>query len=245
MSTSGRPELRRERFGDVALGAKPERDEQRAELLAAFLLQSQCALDAGGIELSAGDQDFAEAHGSVVQSHFHRIEKKSAMIARRHAVRAVFAGRIKALRAFPPARPSPSPDASRRNVAQSRRESERARQLRWSSIEQISEVGARTPCPASAMRGRDVVGRMRGAHESRLERRRREVDAGIEHRVEEAVEALLVARHHGVVGVRDRRREIDAEHPAHRLRDERQRRRAAPPPTSPSVSDARALASRS
>ena len=56
-------ELRGERFGDVALGAQAERDEQRAELFAALLLQPQRALDAGGIELSAGDQDFAEAHG--------------------------------------------------------------------------------------------------------------------------------------------------------------------------------------
>ena len=59
-------ELRRERFRNVALRAKAERDEQRAELLAALLLQSHRALDAGGIELSAGNQDFAEAHGSVV-----------------------------------------------------------------------------------------------------------------------------------------------------------------------------------
>ena len=56
------PELGRERLADVALCAQPERDEQRSEPLAAVLLQSQRALDAGGVELSAGDQDFAQAH---------------------------------------------------------------------------------------------------------------------------------------------------------------------------------------
>ena len=68
-------QLRRERLGDVALRAQPERDEQRAELLAALLLQPQRALDAGGVELSAGNQDLAEAHGSEV-SHAVRLQQK-------------------------------------------------------------------------------------------------------------------------------------------------------------------------
>ena len=43
--------------------------------LAALLLQSQCALDAGGIELSTGDQDLAEAHGAE-GSHVFSLETK-------------------------------------------------------------------------------------------------------------------------------------------------------------------------
>jgi len=58
----GQPELRRERLGDVTLRAQAERHQQRAELLAGLLLQSERPLDACGIELSAGDQQLAEAH---------------------------------------------------------------------------------------------------------------------------------------------------------------------------------------
>ncbi len=55
-------ELHRERFANVALRAQPERDEQRSESLAAVLLQAQRALDAGSVELSARNQDLAQAH---------------------------------------------------------------------------------------------------------------------------------------------------------------------------------------
>src|SRR6185312_10716266 len=46
-------ELRGERFRDVALRAKAERDEERAQLFAAFLLQPERALDPRGVELAA------------------------------------------------------------------------------------------------------------------------------------------------------------------------------------------------
>jgi len=51
----------RERFGDVALRAKAERHEQRAQLLAGFGLQSKRAIEVRLIELAALDQDFAES----------------------------------------------------------------------------------------------------------------------------------------------------------------------------------------
>ena len=61
-------QLRRQRFGNVALGAKSERDEQRAELFAALRLQPQRALQIRRIELAALDQDFAESFsGRCVQ----------------------------------------------------------------------------------------------------------------------------------------------------------------------------------
>ena len=56
-------ELRRQRLGDVALRDDAQRDQQRAELLAAVLLQAQRALEVRGVELAAFDQDFAEASG--------------------------------------------------------------------------------------------------------------------------------------------------------------------------------------
>ena len=97
------PELRRKRFGDVALGAKPERDEQGAELFATLLLHPQRALQAGGVELSAGYQDFAEAHGLGCGHAFVHLEKTLRMIARREPVAPTFAGRIKALHVIAPA----------------------------------------------------------------------------------------------------------------------------------------------
>ena len=57
-------ELRRERLGDVALRADAERDEQRAQLFAAFLLHAQRALESRGVQLAALDQDFANAFAS-------------------------------------------------------------------------------------------------------------------------------------------------------------------------------------
>src|SRR5690242_21712725 len=69
-------------------------------------------------------------------------------------------------------------------------------------------------------RARDVVVRMRGRHEARLVCRRGEIDARVEHRMEEAVEALAVARQNLVVAGRRGWREIDAEHATHRLRRE-------------------------
>ena len=52
----------RERLANVALRAQAERNEQRAKPLTAILLQAQRALDPRGIDLSAGDQDLAQAH---------------------------------------------------------------------------------------------------------------------------------------------------------------------------------------
>ena len=57
-------ELGGERFGDVALRAHAERHQQRAELFAALLLHAERALEAGGVELAALDQDFADAFAS-------------------------------------------------------------------------------------------------------------------------------------------------------------------------------------
>jgi hypothetical protein len=54
-------ELRRERLGDVALRAQPERHQQRAELLVRLLLQPQRAVETGRIELAPLDQDLADS----------------------------------------------------------------------------------------------------------------------------------------------------------------------------------------
>ncbi len=53
-------ELCRERLGDVALRADTERHQQRAQPLAAVLLDAKCALEARSIQFSACDQDLAE-----------------------------------------------------------------------------------------------------------------------------------------------------------------------------------------
>ena len=104
-----------------------------------------------------------------------------------------------------------------------------ARSVRRGRVDELSSQLAERALAAAIVAS--MSSRVRGGHEARLERRRREVDAGVEHRVEEAVEALLVARHH--LGVRlsgTRAREIDARTcrrpPARRTA----RRRAAPPP---------------
>ena len=54
-------ELLRERLGDVALRDQAQRDQQRAQLFVGFLLQAQGALQSGGVELAALDQDLADA----------------------------------------------------------------------------------------------------------------------------------------------------------------------------------------
>src|SRR5439155_12357468 len=64
----------------------------------------------------------------------------------------------------------------------------------------------------------DVRVTVRRRYEARFERRRREIHARVEHRVEEPVEAIAVGRHHGLERVGWPRGEIDAEHPADRLR---------------------------
>ena len=57
-------ELRGQRLGDVALRADAERHQQRAQLFAAFLLHAKRALESGGVELAALDQNFANAFAS-------------------------------------------------------------------------------------------------------------------------------------------------------------------------------------
>src|SRR5262249_7619706 len=64
------PQLNGERFGDVALGANAECDEQRAQPLAALLLQAQRALEPGDVELAPLDQDFAESPSSRIVHAF-------------------------------------------------------------------------------------------------------------------------------------------------------------------------------
>ena len=54
-------QLDRERFRHVALRADAERDEQRAQLFAAFLLHAQRPVESRGIQLATLDQDFANA----------------------------------------------------------------------------------------------------------------------------------------------------------------------------------------
>ena len=61
---------------------------------------------------------------------------------------------------------------------------------------------------------------MRRGDEAGLVGRGREVDAGLEHGVEEAVEALAVALHHLREAARRRIAEVQAEHAADRLRRE-------------------------
>ena len=86
------PELRGERFGDVALRAKAERHQQRAELVAALLLHAQRALDARGVELAALDQDFAQAHLFGYVHAVRRTGIRSSMIPRRHRLQRSFTG---------------------------------------------------------------------------------------------------------------------------------------------------------
>ena len=66
-----------------------ERDEQRAELLAAVLLQAQRALEPRGIELAALDQDLAEALSCrcihALLCSVGNVQKERSMIAQRHA----------------------------------------------------------------------------------------------------------------------------------------------------------------
>jgi hypothetical protein len=53
--------LQRQCLGYVALRAKPERDEQRAQAFAAVALEAQRAVEVRLIELAALDQDLANA----------------------------------------------------------------------------------------------------------------------------------------------------------------------------------------
>jgi hypothetical protein len=53
--------LRRQRFANVALGHHAQRDQQRAQLFAGFLLQAQRAFQGGRVELAALDQQFTYA----------------------------------------------------------------------------------------------------------------------------------------------------------------------------------------
>jgi hypothetical protein len=154
------PELRGERFGDVALGAKPA-TRAACRVFRRPPLHPQRALDAGGIELSAGYQDFAEAHGLGFGHAFDHVEKCLRIIARREAIRPTFAGRIKALHAFAPAnrrrrptlhtRMSPLPDA-------------------FGDAETTARPGARSTDRGEGLARqrecrRDVVRGMRSAHE--------------------------------------------------------------------------------
>src|SRR5688572_16535424 len=61
---------------------------------------------------------------------------------------------------------------------------------------------------------------MRGRDAARFIRRRRQVDATLEHLVEKAVEALAIALHHFGEAARRRRAEIQPEHAADGLRGE-------------------------
>ena len=80
-------ELERERLGDVALRGQPERDEQRAQLFAAVLLDAQRAIEPGRVELAALDQDLADALSSRCIHRFSQctvgLEKERSIIAQR------------------------------------------------------------------------------------------------------------------------------------------------------------------
>ena len=71
-------QLVRQRLGDIALRDQPQRHQQRAELLAGIRLQAQRALERGGIELAALDENFAKAlsRGSVGWVH-RKVAQKS------------------------------------------------------------------------------------------------------------------------------------------------------------------------
>jgi hypothetical protein len=62
---------------------------------------------------------------------------------------------------------------------------------------------------------------MRRRYEAGFEGRRREIMAGVEHRVEKAIESLRVALHHLGVALRALGTEVQPEHAANRLRRER------------------------
>src|SRR6187200_1523639 len=68
---------------------------------------------------------------------------------------------------------------------------------------------------------RDIVAAVRCRYKARLECARREIHAGIEHRVEETIETRFVARHYRVVAVGNGVAEIQTEHAADRLRRKR------------------------
>jgi hypothetical protein len=166
------PELRGERFGDVALGAQPERHEQRAEFFAALLLHPQRALDAGGIELSAGYQDFAEAHGLGFGHAFDQHRKVCLpIIACREATRPTFAGRIKALHAIR------APNRRRRPTLSHRMSLEPDVGNAETTARSVRAHALRRSLPASASVVAMSSAECAGAHEPGLERRRREINA--------------------------------------------------------------------
>ena len=221
-------QLRRERLGDVALRAEGERDEQRAELLAALLLHAQRALEPAAsslpraIRISPSRMDFGVSFTRVCHSSCKSSgnDSTSTLDSRqfqpdksRICVR-FFSAMCRLL-----------PTVRARCVAASPTDSGAAAAspvpAGAAAPEAAHQRTAAKAFSASASVAAISAARMRRADESRLERRRREVHAGIEHGVEEAVEPVLVAGHHRVVGVGDRGREIEAEHAARRLRGKR------------------------
>ena len=115
------PQLDRERLGDVALRAKPQRDEQHAKLFPAVLLQPQRAFDTRGIELSTGDQDLADAHSFRCIHTIRHTKIYCRMIPRRRRFPCSFTARIKALRRFLAANCRRLPTLPPQNVTVSRR----------------------------------------------------------------------------------------------------------------------------